>query len=81
MKVCFQIWYFGTPGPLIVTFVSLEERRYRLEVICGRTTFAEKSFQTFSPNLVLFSRVALRSAKFFRSLLVNFGGVKASFLI
>ena len=42
MNVCFQIWYFGTPGPLIGTLVSLEKRRFRLEVICGGTTFAEK---------------------------------------
>ena len=41
MNVCFQIWCFGTPGPLIGTLVSLEKRRYRFEVICGGTTFAE----------------------------------------
>ena len=44
MNVCFQIWYFGTPGPLIGTLVSLEKRIYRFELICGGTTFAEKSF-------------------------------------
>ena len=60
MKVCFQIWYFGTPRPLIGTLVSLEKRRYRFEAISGGTTFAKKKFcfQTFSPNLVLFSSVA-----------------------
>ena len=44
MNVRFQIWYCGTPGPLIGTLVSLEKRRYRFEAICGVTTFAEKSF-------------------------------------
>ena len=51
-------------------------------MICGGTTFAEKfCFQTYSPNLVLFSRVALRSPKFLHSLSGKFGGVDASFSI
>ena len=59
---CFQTWYFGTPGPIIGTWVSLEKRRYPFEKIFGGTIFSEKKFcfQTFSPKLVLFSRVALR---------------------
>ena len=44
MTVCFQIRYFGTHGPLIGTLVSLEKRKYRLEVICAGTTYAERSF-------------------------------------
>ena len=42
MTVCFQVWYFGNPGPLIGTLVILEKRRCRFELISGGTTFAEK---------------------------------------
>ena len=42
MNVCFQIWYFGTSGPLFGTLVSLEKRRYRLDVICGGTNLQKK---------------------------------------
>ena len=47
MTVCFQVWYFGTPGPLIGTLVILEKRRCRFELISGGTTFAEVLFSDF----------------------------------